>query len=163
MDQGFDCFCGSKNCLGYIGGAKYMTSAQLEGRWINAHIRSLLEERESERPEQHEMEPDDSYAPINSPNQSKINEAEIPTRDPGELHTPDKDTPDTDPTHKALLFMLSQARTMVDTAQKALETYMSLHSDNFEGVNGVKVDGTMRRGVTSREMSGEMGGDTFSA
>jgi hypothetical protein len=30
MDQGFDCFCGSENCLGYIGGAKNMTPAQLE-------------------------------------------------------------------------------------------------------------------------------------
>ena len=30
MDQGFDCFCGSKVCLGYIGGAKHMKLAQLE-------------------------------------------------------------------------------------------------------------------------------------
>jgi hypothetical protein len=30
MNQGFDCFCGSKRCLGYIGGAKYMSSGQLE-------------------------------------------------------------------------------------------------------------------------------------
>ena len=37
MDQGFDCFCGSEVCLGYIGGAKHMKPSQLEVNWSLNH------------------------------------------------------------------------------------------------------------------------------
>lgn len=46
MAQGFDCFCGAKTCRGFISGAKNMSKKQLEGMWLNAHIRELLEEKE---------------------------------------------------------------------------------------------------------------------
>jgi hypothetical protein len=57
---------------------------------------------------------------------------------------------------------------MVDAAQKALDTYVSIHSERQNGLGSRELSGEMggdtmgevRRGVTSREMSGEMGGDT---
>ncbi|CAL3973576.1 unnamed protein product [Diplocarpon coronariae] len=42
MAQGFDCLCGARACRGYISGAKEMPREQLDGMWLNAHIRSLL-------------------------------------------------------------------------------------------------------------------------
>ena len=78
-----------------------------------------------------------------------------------------------DVTAEALQASLEQARRMVEAAQKALDTYISIHSDgigpgNVQGrQNGVgsrelsgEMGGDTRRGVTSRELSGEMGGDT---
>lgn len=47
MAQPFDCFCGTPSCRGKIGGARDMSRAQLEGLWLNGHIRELLEERDS--------------------------------------------------------------------------------------------------------------------
>ncbi|WYZ36738.1 hypothetical protein EsH8_II_000244 [Colletotrichum jinshuiense] len=49
MAQAFDCFCGTPSCRGKIGGARDMTRAQLEGLWLNGHIRELLEERDAGR------------------------------------------------------------------------------------------------------------------
>ena len=45
MAQGFDCFCGADKCRGRIEGAGRMTAAQLEGMWLNGFIREMLEER----------------------------------------------------------------------------------------------------------------------
>ena len=77
--------------------------------------------------------------------------------------------------HAALL----QAREMVQAAQKAIDDYVSIHSEGAagdvsgkgvnevaaDGLGGAKVEGEIeaqgRRGMTSREMSGEMGGDTL--
>lgn len=47
MAQGFSCFCGAATCRGLIRGAKSMSAADLEGVWLNAHIRQLLEERDA--------------------------------------------------------------------------------------------------------------------
>ncbi|WVW86079.1 hypothetical protein I302_108118 [Kwoniella bestiolae CBS 10118] len=42
MAQGFECACGSENCLGQIRGAKYIPLAELESRsYVNEHIRRL--------------------------------------------------------------------------------------------------------------------------
>lgn len=145
MDQGFNCFCGSENCLGYIGGAKHMTPAQLEGRWINAHIRELLEDRENS------TKNDSSFITHGN------NIAGNPTATNG---PPRKE----DATEAALFASLTQARKMVEAAQKALDTYVSIHSERENGVGSRELSGEMggdtRRGVTSRELSGEMGGDT---
>lgn len=45
MAQPFDCFCGSASCRGKIAGAKDMSPKQLEGLWLNGHIRELKEEQ----------------------------------------------------------------------------------------------------------------------
>lgn len=45
MAQRFDCFCNSISCKGLISGAKYMRKEQLEGMYLNPHIRELLDEK----------------------------------------------------------------------------------------------------------------------
>ncbi|KAF9878964.1 galactose-proton symport [Colletotrichum karsti] len=44
MAQPFDCFCGTPSCRGRIAGARDMPRSQLEGLWLNGHIRELLDE-----------------------------------------------------------------------------------------------------------------------
>ncbi|KAL0941210.1 galactose-proton symport [Colletotrichum truncatum] len=51
MAQPFDCFCSTPTCRGRIAGARDMPRAQLEGLWLNGHIRELLEERDAGRSE----------------------------------------------------------------------------------------------------------------
>ncbi|KAH8811553.1 hypothetical protein F5884DRAFT_279801 [Xylogone sp. PMI_703] len=130
MAQGFDCFCGSEQCRGRISGAKDMSNEQLKGYWINPHIRDLLEERDSAS----------SASTIKKKETEPISEKEI------------------DVTEEALKATLEQARKLVQAAQKALDSYISVHSSDVE----IGFNGHTRRGVTSREMSGEMGGDTLS-
>ena len=125
-----------------------MTPAQLEGRWLNTHIQSLLEERTKLRSAPHFNELTKSAAPELPDNEISNSHSEV----------------DQDPTEAALLFSLTQARKMVDAAQKALDIYISIHSDREKGVGSRELSGEMggdtRRGITSRELSGEMGGDT---
>lgn len=49
MAQAFDCFCGTPSCRGRIAGARDMSRSQLEGLWLNGHIRELLDERDAGR------------------------------------------------------------------------------------------------------------------
>lgn len=46
MAQPFDCLCNTPTCRGRIAGARDMAPRQLEGLWLNGHIRALLEERD---------------------------------------------------------------------------------------------------------------------
>lgn len=122
MAQGFECFCGAETCRGWIGGAKDMKSSDLEGVWLNAHIRNLLEEQDASQ--------NGTAAKTNG----KVGEA--------------------DATEAALVASLEQAEKVVEAAKLALCTYVSHYAKDFQGGEGR--DG----GVGSREMSGEMGGDT---
>jgi hypothetical protein len=101
--------------------------------WLNAHIRSLLEEH--------------------SPSSTSVSST---TGNGTPVSTPIS----TDLTEQALRENLLLARKMVTAAQKALDTYKSLHGKEDAGaINGK--DGKVREnGVGSRELSGEMGGDT---
>ncbi|CEJ79885.1 Putative Galactose-proton symport [[Torrubiella] hemipterigena] len=45
MAQPFDCICSTPTCRGTISGARDMTSEQLDGLWLNNHIRELLDEQ----------------------------------------------------------------------------------------------------------------------
>jgi hypothetical protein len=49
MAQPFECTCGAKNglCKGTIRGAGAMAQKDLDGYWINAHIRDMLEARKA--------------------------------------------------------------------------------------------------------------------
>ena len=133
MDQPFTCFCSTPSCRGFISGAKEMSPAQLEGMWLNAHIRSLLESHSS---------------PSSTPSLSSST--------PTSTSIPSS----TDATEQALRENLLPARKMVTAAQKALDTNKSLHGGE-SGVNGDSMNGKGREhGVGSRELSGEMGGDT---
>jgi hypothetical protein len=110
MDQPFDCLCGTATCRGRISGAKDMTDVQLEGVWLNGHIRELREEQQKQK------------------------------------QKPAAEAATTDATAQALKDALQQAEKVVVAARAALLSY-----------------GSQRRGPTSRELSGEMGGDTICA
>lgn len=133
MAQGFSCFCGTPTCRGTIRGAKNMSSRELEGVWLNPHIRELLEERESVVAGRDEV-------------------------------------------GDALRATVEQARRMLEAAQKAMEKYAPTNGNNGakkeigkarNGLGSREMSGEMggdtRRGVTSRELSGEVGGDTITA
>ncbi len=139
MAQGFSCFCGAETCRGYISGAKNMKPEQLEGVWLNAHIRALLEERDA-------LQSENGVAAV-SGNGTMPNGTISTTKDA---------------TEEALKSALDQARKMVDAAQKALDTYKSIHGrSSVDDLGGTEGKGANRQnGVGSRELSGEMGGDT---
>lgn len=151
MAQGFHCLCGTEQCRGYISGAKDMSKEQLEGIWINAHIRSLLEERDGLS-----SQPDDV----------RKKKMELPSSENGVVQAPQGQHGSVtgklvDVTEEALKASLEQARKMVDAAQKALDAYISIHVEHNNWTAAeLGSGGRVRRGVTSREMSGEMGGDT---
>jgi hypothetical protein len=167
MAQGFSCFCGAAICRGFISGAKNMSSAQLEGVWLNAHIRALIEERDADLSSNRTL--------LSVTGNGTMAENETCTeKENGHNQEEGKDE-----TEEALKLTLAQARKMVDAAQKALDTYKSIHGRNGEDMGDVagkganrrnrvgsrelsgEMGGDTRRGVTSRELSGEMGGDTL--
>lgn len=130
MAQPFTCLCGQPSCRGTISGARDMTPQQLQGVWLNGHIRDLLDEKNRDGPSE------------------------------------------SDPTALALKDALLQAEKVVEAARLALRTYAVGSQVRAVGVNGSKKNGFVaqqdiglaealnRRGPTSRELSGEMGGDT---
>lgn len=67
-----------------------------------------------------------------------------------------------DATEEALKTALEQARKVVDAAQKALDTYKSIHGRSSDSLLSALAKGSVRMyGIGSRELSGEMGGDTI--
>jgi hypothetical protein len=159
MAQGFDCFCGSKTCKGWIDGAKNMKTEKMEGMWLNAHIRELLEERDA-----------GAASGNGEAATSENGVASLPLVDVGDERVSENGTGTSvkDVTEEALKASLVQAMKMVDAAQNALDTYNSIHTRNGNvrkhGVGSRQLSGEMgfntRHGITSRELSGEMGGDT---
>ena len=151
MAQPFDCLCGTPTCRGRIAGARDMTATQLDGLWLNGHIRELLEERENPKKNQ------------------KTN---------GHHHQNGhiaNTTASADQTVLALRDALAHAEKVVDAARLALVSYVETvqlanssssaygHNANGNGAGPVSTQassGAQRRGPTSRELSGEMGGDT---
>lgn len=130
MAQPFQCLCGTPTCRGTIDGARNMTPAQLDGLWLSKHIRELRAEQASGSP-----------SPASS----------------------------TDPTAYALQHAVDQAEKVVEAARSALLSYTATSTaggsggvNKFlsNGADDVKGNGLGRRGPTSRELSGEMGGDT---
>ncbi|EFY90324.1 hypothetical protein MAC_03570 [Metarhizium acridum CQMa 102] len=133
MAQPFTCLCGHPTCRGTISGAKDMTPQQLRGVWLNGHIRDLLDDKPCSTTGGHES----------------------------------------DATARALKEAVLQAEKVVEAARLAMRTYAgvsqksgmaainSAKKDGFAAREGIDVaEGLSRRGPTSRELSGEMGGDT---
>ncbi|KAH8678038.1 hypothetical protein BX600DRAFT_451306 [Xylariales sp. PMI_506] len=153
MAQPFDCLCGKPTCRGRIAGARDMPKEKLEGLWINGHIRELLEQQAVEAVESSEN--GDHHVKTGS-------ETAVPE----------------DPTAQALRDALKHAEKIVEAAQAALRSYMSSPASQAGGGNSSSSNsalglphgsvtgatespnGLARRGPTSRELSGEMGGDT---
>lgn len=129
MAQPFDCTCGKATCRGRISGARDMKPEQLDGLWLNNHIRDLLDER---------------------------------SRSVGSYASTTTD----DATVTALKDAVTHAQKVVEAAKLALQRYTdpSGHAHcNGSGFPGdlKHTNGLKRRGATSRELSGEMGGDTI--
>ncbi|KAI1388709.1 uncharacterized protein F4822DRAFT_403621 [Hypoxylon trugodes] len=170
MAQPFDCLCGKPTCRGRISGAKDMTKAQLNGVWLNGHIHELLEEQENRRRRNtdvgEEADPGNgsSTIPHNGGPSTKV------------------DSPREDVTTQALRDALKHAEKVVEAAKRALQSHLesatplSIHNRGKIPANGGNsvinegngpggadslAVGLTRRGVTSRELSGEMGGDTI--
>jgi hypothetical protein len=144
-----------------------MTREQLEGLWINGHIRELLDQKAAK-----------SGIGALSGNGNHVG--------PGH-HAVE------DPTAQALRDALQHAERVVEAAKLALHSYIEssqadhgsryAHADGFHNGNGKALSthgdgpgsqgkpatqtgtaaGLTRRGPTSRELSGEMSGDTASA
>lgn len=49
MDHPFQCWCGSRNCIGWVTGASDLTMEQLEPFWeyVAQHVRELIRKRDS--------------------------------------------------------------------------------------------------------------------
>lgn len=125
MAQPFDCFCGSTTCRGKIAGAKDMSPRQLEGLWLNGHIRELKDEQAQAG----------GYASRANGHRGSPLPAGVGAAD--------------DPTARALRDALGHAEKVVEAARAALLGYAGTAA--------------RRGGPTSRELSGEMGGDTVVA
>jgi hypothetical protein len=69
-------------------------------------------------------------------------------------------TENEDATSQALRDALSQAEKVVEAARVALETYVGAQAGVVHGQKLAMENSSGRRGPTSRELSGEMGGDT---
>ncbi|KAI2468280.1 hypothetical protein F4781DRAFT_398841 [Annulohypoxylon bovei var. microspora] len=163
MAQPFDCICGTPSCRGRISGAKDMTRAQLEGVWLNGHIHQLLKEQELGHKE-------------TEPENGSSTKADVPPTAASE-----------DATAQALRNALGHAEKVVEAARIALQSYLESaawaarsagengaaksqavvvgegNANGFGEVHATLAVGLTRRGVTSRELSGEMGGDTIVA
>ncbi|KAK8039807.1 galactose-proton symport [Apiospora rasikravindrae] len=169
MAQPFDCLCGKPTCRGRIAGARDMTKKQLEGLWINGHIRELLEEKA----------PEDAKLPQHgSANSASAKDSQTDVK---------SSQPDT--TARVLERALDHANKMVEDARTALQSYLERTRPRQDGTRGsggnghvpsgnarhssviqnegnaqtTMAPGLPRRGPTSRELSGEMGGDTNTA
>lgn len=138
MAQPFTCLCGTPTCRRTIAGARDMAPSQLEGLWINAHIRELIERR-------------DNPAPTNGANGTNGVSSANGTNGAKAA----------DETAEALSSAVQHADDAAAAARAALRCYLGASPANgANGANGDLKAGVKRRGVTSRELAGEMGGDT---
>lgn len=137
-----------------------MSRENLEGMYLNAHIRDLLDgqfkdatrcSHDTAAAEEHCSEDHGGgVQPYASPKQA------VGVNGAGGVGG---GSAGADPTLEALKGSLEQAKKMFESAQKALDTYKSIHGESGAG-KGLGNGAGGGCGVTSREMSGEMGGDT---
>ena len=198
MAQPFDCLCGTPTCRGRIAGARDMTLEQLDGLWLNGHIRELLTEREEQNKKNAKPQQNGNS------NGSVTNGSGVKASENGANGTANGTTSanhnaqnghldlshfsmGAEQTVQALRDALSHAEKVVDAARLALVSYVEAlqvaglgtaparklnGSTPAASSNGTTVydavkpaseaapAGAQRRGPTSRELSGEMGGDT---
>ncbi|TVY32876.1 hypothetical protein LSUB1_G007073 [Lachnellula subtilissima] len=153
MAQGFSCFCGADTCRGFIKGAKGMGKGALEGVWLNAHIRGLLEERDAVGNGAVDVSsstvdiPAPAPAPTNGNSNGNGPKPEIANGNSNAKN-------EVDSMQSALLSSLQQAELLVSAAKHALATYVSHYSKPSPPFS------LALNGAGSRELSGEMGGDT---
>lgn len=149
-----------------------MSAESLAGMFLNAHIRELLFERDGLGKVAEGVvvglkeENGNDTAEHRNGNGTKKTEQKAPSQKFSALFDHKANgvshlATSSDPTIVALETSLAQARKLVDSTQKALDTYKSLHCHS-DSEDGETQKGAVREnGVGSRELSGEMGGDTL--
>ncbi|TDZ30706.1 Histone-lysine N-methyltransferase ash1 [Colletotrichum spinosum] len=138
MAQAFDCFCGTPSCRGKIGGARDMTRSQLEGLWLNGHIRELLDERDSNAGR---SENDD---PTAQALRDALKAAE---------HV-------VEAARSALRSYTESSKGNNGHNQQHQQMEMANNGLNGSKFNGGQKTAEARNGASARELGGEMGGDT---
>lgn len=151
MAQPFDCLCGKETCRGRISGARDMTAEQLQGMLLNKHMYELLEEKKAS-----EKDADEDDIPVDKESLEQIAQE---LREATERM--EKATAAANRALKALQRQGAVQTTAHANGAKKVHGANGVHVAN--GANNTsngEVAGAMRRGPTSRELSGEMGGDT---
>lgn len=141
MAQPFDCLCGTPSCRGRIAGARDMPPEQLEGVWLNRHIRDLLEERDQQ---------------VNAAKKANgVNGVNGASAKANGSHATAA-TAVVDQQQQALRDALAQAERLIATLRQA-----AVAAAAGGGLDVSTPAGAQRRGPTSRELAGEEGGDTI--
>lgn len=159
MAQGFDCFCGSRNCCGYISGAKNMSSEQLRGKKLNLHIERLLEEQLAAG--ERESSPTDQAIAILKEaklNVFRLSEAELISGFDGMLETL-RIIKQLDDTIKLTIGIAEESKEKEQLLNEELEQLRAA-MNKLRTAGGSKSGAVRQNGVGNRELSGEMGGDT---
>jgi len=164
MAQPFDCLCGTPACRGRIAGARDMTPEQLGNAHLNVHIRQLLAEKYM------------AESAIATPFKNGAGDGTVQKN--GYLSLNGENVPDdaasiNQETLEQITRELLEATQRAEKAAaaacrvlKVLQRRSSSNSVSFgclgvaNGLAGALPEGSRRRGPTSRELSGEMGGDT---
>lgn len=154
MAQPFDCLCGTETCRGRISGAGDMTAEQLSGLFLNKHIHELLEQKAA-----------NGNGHVASGNGAAS--AAAMGEDDGSALLVAENLADI---ARELREASDRAEKAAATACRALATLKVRRAGLLKAgktANGASpaatfnaAAGSLRRGPTSRELSGEMGGDT---
>jgi hypothetical protein len=147
MAQPFDCLCGTPSCRGRITGARDMPPEQLEGVWLNRHIRDLLEERDQQ------VNAAKKANGVNGVNGASA-KANGTNGTNGSHATAAAAV--VDQQQQALRDALAQAERLIATLRQAAGAAAA-----GGGLDVSTPAGAQRRGPTSRELAGEEGGDTI--
>lgn len=174
MAQPFTCLCSKPTCRGRISGARDMTDAQLSGIWLNGHIRELLEEQRGGPNYDNSLSSSSSSSSTTntntntttvSPTNAAFTTASSVNGDSAAYTTSEQqknvktEGGELDQIAQSLRDALTHAEKVVEAARNALVSYVGAVNANGAKKEGVP-EGAQRRGPTSRELSGEMGGDT---
>jgi len=153
MAQPFDCFCGTPSCRGTIAGARDMPRAQLEGLWLNGHIRELLEERDAGGSSR-----DCDHDPTAQALRDALKAAERVVE-----------------SARSALRTYTEATGNGSGRQQQQQQQQQQQKTAKNGVSGAKTKASLapreqpgavgagRNGASARELGGEMGGDTRAA
>lgn len=156
MAQPFDCLCGKETCRGRIKGARDMTDEQLQGMLLNKHIYELLDERRALAASEN-----------GTVGQEGIDQESL-ERITRELREATRRAEEAAAAACQALEALQRQQAglikPVKTVNGKVLTNGSHHLGNGnhadQDITPAAVAGSLRRGPTSRELSGEMGGDT---
>lgn len=143
-----------------------MTDAQLSGIWLNGHIRELLEEQRGRGYDNTILSTSSTSTSLSTT--TTANGSTTASSVNGDNNI-EKLTgfglvgggQELDQTAQSLRDALTHAEKVVEAAKTALTSYIG--AVNAKGAGNKVPEGAQRRGPTSRELSGEMGGDTVVA